>query len=113
TSSRIMLRYRHISVAVAAAIICAAPASADDFSDTDVLALSQKHCVPCHARNPAHPAFDKPPRNLILETLDQIKANAARIRQDVVEDLNMPLGNERDMTDDEREALGRWIARLK
>jgi uncharacterized membrane protein len=99
-----------LAVAIASAV---ATARADDFSDADVLALSHKHCVPCHARNPTHPAFDKPPRNLMLETIEQIKANAARIRQEVVEDLNMPLGNEKDMTDDEREALGRWIAMLK
>jgi uncharacterized membrane protein len=111
-----MPRSAQVVVALAAAIagtVALAPARADDVSDAEVLALSQKHCVPCHARNPTHPAFDKAPRNLILETLDQIKANAARIRQEVVEDLNMPLGNEKDMTDGECAALGRWIATLK
>jgi uncharacterized membrane protein len=109
-----MPRSAQVAVALAAAIASAvAIARADDFSDADVLALSKKHCVPCHGRNPTHPAFDKPPRNLVLETLDQIKVNAARIQQEVIEDLNMPLGNEKDMTDEEREALGRWIAMLK
>jgi uncharacterized membrane protein len=90
-----------------------APAYADDLSDADVVALVRKHCVPCHAQMPSHPAFDKPPRNLALETLDQIKRNAARIKEQVVEDRDMPLGNETGMTDDERGALGRWIAALK
>ena len=113
-----MPRYVQIAVALAAAIamavaIAIAPVWAGDLSDADVLALSQRHCVPCHARNPTHPAFDKPPRDLVLETIAQIMRNAARINEQVVEDRSMPLGNQNEMTEEEREALGRWIAGLK
>jgi uncharacterized membrane protein len=108
-----MMRFAIVTVALGAALASTAAARADDFMDADVLALVQKHCSACHVTNPTHPAFDKPPRNLVLETLDQIKANAAKIKRQVVDELGMPLGNEKDMTDDERAALGRWIATLK
>jgi uncharacterized membrane protein len=88
-------------------------AHAGDVSDADVLAISHKHCVPCHAREPQHPAFDKPPRDIVLETIEDLKRHAAKVREQTVETRVMPLGNQTDMTEAEREALGRWIAALK
>ena len=41
-----------------------------------------------------------------------LKMNAARVLEQV-EDRTMPLGNETDMTDDEREALARWVRALQ
>jgi uncharacterized membrane protein len=98
-----------------AVLACGAAGSAvqsAELSDLEALALVQKHCTPCHARNPAHPAFTTPPKNIVLETLGDLKKDAARVLEQV-EDRTMPLGNETDMTDDDREALGRWLKAVK
>jgi len=84
-------------------------ADAADVSDADVLALTQKHCVMCHAEKPAHASFDAPPKNVVLETIDELRAWAPKMLEQVVQDRNMPIGNE--MTDDERATLARWIER--
>ena len=89
------------------------PVFAAEVSDAQALAIVQKHCGPCHARNPIHPAFDKPPKDFVLETIADLKKNAARVLEQAVEDRTMPLGNETDMTEEEREMLGRWINALK
>jgi uncharacterized membrane protein len=88
-------------------------AQAAELSDIEALALVQKHCTPCHARNPAHPAFTTPPKNIVLETLGDLRKDAARVLEQAVEDRTMPLGNETDMTDDDRAALGRWLKAMK
>jgi uncharacterized membrane protein len=98
--------------AAVAASIPGTPARPADVSDPTALAIVQKHCGPCHARNPTHPAFDKAPKAIVLETAADLRMNAARVLEQV-EDRTMPLGNETDMTDDEREALGRWVRALQ
>jgi uncharacterized membrane protein len=112
---------RNTSVAaalVAAALCVAAAASAGEISDTpvsdaDVMAMMQKHCVMCHAKAPTHPGFDAPPKNVSLETIDEVKAWAVKIVEQVVLDRNMPVGLDSEMTEEERAALARWAAALK
>ena len=82
-------------------------------SDLDALTITQKHCVMCHARKPTHPAFDQPPKNVTLENVGDLKRYAQQIAAQAVQNRAMPLGNQTGMTDDERAALGRWIAGLK
>jgi uncharacterized membrane protein len=107
----------HCKFCAAAAILAAAmfvwPAGAAEVSDADVMAIMQKHCVMCHARKPTHPAFDAPPKNVALETIDQAKAWAVKIVEQVVLDRNMPVGNETEMTEAERAALARWLAGMR
>jgi uncharacterized membrane protein len=98
---------------VLALFAAVAPVHAADVTDAEVLAIVQKHCVPCHAHEPQHPAFDKPPRDIVLETIDELKRYADKVREQAVEIQAMPLGNQTDMTDAERETLGRWIAALR
>jgi uncharacterized membrane protein len=88
-------------------------AAAAGVSDAEALAITQRHCVMCHARKPTHPSFDVPPKGVVLETADDLKAWAAKIVEQVVEDRNMPVGTETGMTDDERAALARWVAGLR
>jgi uncharacterized membrane protein len=88
-------------------------ATAAEVSDADVLAVARKHCVMCHARNPSHPSFDTPPKGVALERVDDLKVWAVKMREQVVELHNMPVGNETEMTDDEREMLARWVEGLK
>jgi uncharacterized membrane protein len=46
---------------------------------------------------------------VLLDTPDEIRANAPRILTVAVATQTMPLGNLTGMTPDEREHLGRWI----
>jgi uncharacterized membrane protein len=88
-------------------------AEAAEVSDADALAITQKHCVMCHARKPTHPSFDAPPKGVALETVDDLKAWAVKIVEQVVEDRNMPVGTETGMTEEERDALAQWAQGLK
>jgi uncharacterized membrane protein len=88
-------------------------ALAGDVSDADVLTITRKHCVMCHARSPSHPSFDAPPKGVALETVDDLKVWAVKMREQVLELRNMPVGNETEMTDEERDMLARWVDGLK
>jgi len=103
----------HGTAAAAALLLVATAAAAAtdaaEVSDADALALTQKHCVMCHARKPTHASFDAPPKNVVLETIDELRAWAPKMQEQVVEDRNMPIGSE--MTEDERALLARWIER--
>src|SRR4051794_37846526 len=79
-------------------------------SDTDVLALSAKHCTMCHARKPTHESFKEPPKNVALETIADLRKHAALILTQTVQNRAMPLGNQTAMTDEERTRIGAWIA---
>jgi uncharacterized membrane protein len=89
------------------------PASVADVSDAEGMAIMQRHCVMCHARKPTHPSFDAPPKDVALETIDELRAWAVKVVEQVVLDRNMPVGNETDMTEAERAALARWAEGLK
>ena len=78
-------------------------------SDAEILALVQQHCVQCHAAEPTHEAFAKPPAGIMLETIEQVRRYAPRIRTQVVETRAMPLGNQTGMTDEDRERIAAWI----
>jgi uncharacterized membrane protein len=107
------------AIALLAAIYVTAPqsregtAAAGVVSDREALAISQKHCIACHARDPAHPAFREPPKNVALETVPELRRFAQQIYMQTVQNRAMPLGNQTGMTEAERETLGRWVHGLK
>src|SRR6266446_6038666 len=78
-------------------------------TDAEILALMRAHCVTCHAAEPTHEAFAKAPAGVLLETIPQVAANAARIMTQVVVDRAMPLGTQTGMTDAERDRIAAWI----
>ena len=78
-------------------------------TDAEILALMKTHCVACHAAEPTHEAFAKAPAGVLLESIPQVTANAARIMTQVVVNRAMPLGNETGMTDEERDRIAAWI----
>ena len=107
-----------LAAAGAALILCTiiAPAAwgeraraAEAPGDAEVLALVRQHCVQCHAAEPTHEAFAKPPAGIMLETIEQVRRYAPRIRMQVVETRAMPLGNQTGMTDEDRERIAAWI----
>ena len=77
--------------------------------DAEVLALMRKHCVMCHATKPTHESFQEAPKNIALETIDDIKKHAATISAQTVQTRAMPLGNQTGMTDEERATLAQWL----
>jgi len=99
------LRAAAVTVLIAAAPISRALA----VDDAEALALMRKHCVTCHATKPTHESFQEAPKNISLETIDDIKKHAATISAQTVQTKAMPLGNQTGMTDEERATLAQWL----
>ena len=93
-------------------IVVAPQAFAGTRSDIEVLTLVRKHCAMCHAEKPTHESFQDAPKNVVLETIPQLKKHAASIYAQTVKTQTMPLGNQTDMTDDERARFGQWLKEL-
>ena len=83
--------------------------SAGPVADADALAIAQRIVCPAIAKNLSHPAFAQPPKNVVLETLADLKRYGEPIVLQTVQNRSMPLGNQTGMTDDERDKLGRWV----
>ena len=83
---------------------------ADPVTFAEAYDIVAKRCVSCHAAKPADENFDKPPKNVVFDTAEQIRNQAPKIRAVAVLTRTMPVGNETRMTDEERRVLGRWIA---
>lgn len=108
----VLLGAAGIAVTVAIASAPALGGAAATLSDADRAALMPAitaRCTPCHARTPTQPGITAPPKGLILDDGDRVRANARRIFQQVVVTRVMPLGNQTGMTDAERELVGRWF----
>jgi len=108
------MRLAALLAALFAAVLTAAPTAAFGQAsapptDAEILALMKAHCIACHADEPTHEAFAKAPAGVLLETIPQVAANAARIMSQVVVNRAMPLGNETRMTDGERDRIAAWI----
>ena len=73
-------------------------------------AIVQTRCVTCHAPTPTNPTVISAPSGVMLDTPERIGAYAERIYVRSVHTRTMPLGNVTGMSDEERLALGAWIA---
>jgi uncharacterized membrane protein len=76
----------------------------------DVQRIVEARCAACHAQTPRQPGFATAPKGVLLDTPERIRAQARAIEQQAVVTRAMPIGNLTGMTDDERRALGAWIA---
>ena len=85
-------------------------APAQRVSDAEALGIVDVHCAQCHSAQPAHPAFGTTPKNVVLETADDLRRYASLIDLHTVRTRTMPLGNETGMTDAERARLGAWLS---
>jgi uncharacterized membrane protein len=72
-------------------------------------AVIDRHCVSCHSQQPTIPAFPLAPNGLELDTAQQMRQNAALIKERTIVDKSMPLLNRSGMTEAERGVLQRWI----
>lgn len=77
--------------------------------DAEALRIVQTHCISCHAAIPTDTNFEEPPKNIVLESLDDIRRSAALVMKQSVFTEAMPLGNQTEMTDEERVRLGAWL----
>ncbi len=75
---------------------------------SEVKAILAERCVTCHAALPATSGFAQPPKGVMLETTEQILANAPKIAETVASRY-MPIGNLTQMTEAERERIAIWF----
>jgi uncharacterized membrane protein len=69
-----------------------------------------QRCAVCHATHPTQEGFATAPQGVLLDTPERIAHSATRIAQQAIATHAMPLGNITNMTDNEREIVGQWIA---
>jgi uncharacterized membrane protein len=84
-----------------------APRTGGAVSDAEALALSQKHCVMCHAAKPTHESFQEPPKGVMLDSIEELKKWRVQALNQL-QNRAMPLGNETGMIEDERMKLMQW-----
>ncbi|WAG77335.1 urate hydroxylase PuuD [Metapseudomonas furukawaii] len=85
----------------------AAPATGDF---DKVHSVIQERCTVCHSAKPTSPMFTSAPGGVMLDTPQQIQMLAPKIQAQAVASQIMPLGNITQMTQEERDLIGRWIA---
>jgi uncharacterized membrane protein len=76
---------------------------------SQVRAILDQRCIACHATQPKQEGFAQPPKGIVLETREQVAANAAKIAE-TVGSRYMPIGNLTQMTDAERAVVTAWFA---
>ena len=89
------------------------PAQVPNNAEVDfqqVQAVIQERCASCHSARPTSPLFSAAPGGVMFDTPEQIHLQAALIQAQAVNSVIMPLGNLTQMTQQERDLLGQWIA---
>ena len=81
--------------------------SAPKFSQ--VWSIIQERCSTCHSQNPTDETFTVAPAGMMFDDPRQAKAFASRIKFRVVDSHTMPFGNKTNITENERQILGRWV----
>ena len=75
----------------------------------DARHIIDRRCGACHSAAPSDSVYRVAPGGVMLDTPEQIRAWAPRIKARAVDTRTMPLGNKTMMTEAERAALGRWV----
>lgn len=75
----------------------------------EVRTIIVQRCASCHSETPTDPDFSVVAGGVKMDTPEQIKALAARIKARAVDQKTMPLGNKTNITDEERAILRRWV----
>jgi uncharacterized membrane protein len=99
-----------VAVAIAPARSTPAAAGAAAVTFAQVKPIIDARCANCHAEKPTFAGFQQPPGGVMLDSPERIKAAAPRIEQQTVKTQAMPIGNVTQMTPQERDLLGRWLA---
>jgi uncharacterized membrane protein len=97
-------------ILLVAAVI--APRSRAALADTVTLdmirPIIESRCAGCHSAEPTHIAFPAAPAGVVLDTDEQINADAQRIHLQSVTMRSMPIGNLTQMNDEERALIDAW-----
>ncbi len=106
-----VLAYGLIMLVITA--LLALPRPAEDIgppaSFAEVQPIFQARCQPCHASKPTQEGFATPPKGVILETQEEIRARASMINQQAWVSRVMPPANLTHITDEERRMIARWF----
>ena len=78
------------------------------FAAVEDIVLSR--CSMCHAKEPVWTGLSDPPKGIVLDTPEAIRAHARLIDIFAVRSHGMPPGNVTEMTDEERQTIAAWIA---
>lgn len=71
--------------------------------------IIQARCVGCHSTRPTISGFNPAPLGITYDTEASVRADAARIYNNVVLSQNMPFGNFTNMTQAERTTFATWF----
>lgn len=74
-----------------------------------VQGVIHERCQPCHSAQPTDDVWKNAPAGVMLDTPEQIKRLAPRIKERAVISRTMPLQNKTAITQAERDLLGDWI----
>ena len=89
----------------------AAPVAGESvLSDQAAAAIITERCVSCHSATPSDDVFKVAPGGVTLDTLEQVRQWAPRIKARSVDVTDMPFMNKTDMTAQERAQIAAWIA---
>jgi uncharacterized membrane protein len=98
---------------LAALAVAIAPKGADPSGSKVAFATVQgvmkERCLACHSAQPTQPGFAQPPKGIVLETPEQIAANAPKVAE-TIGNRYMPIGNLTQMTEGERALIATWYA---
>ena len=84
-------------------------AGGEKVSFATVRSIMERRCIACHAEKPTYAGFAQAPKGVMLQTPEQIAANAVMSAQTVASGY-MPLGNLTGITEEERERIAIWFA---
>lgn len=87
-----------------------AEVSTNQVSFTQVKQIIDERCSVCHSATPTFAGFTAAPAGVMLDDAQQIRMLAPRIQAQSITTQAMPLGNITQMTQQERDLLGTWIA---
>ena len=88
-------------------------ATAGKVTFEQVRAVVVSRCTGCHSETPTFAAFPAPPAGVILETNEQIVAEATRIHQQTVVTRVMPIANLTQISEEERQIIDSWYQGLQ
>jgi uncharacterized membrane protein len=104
-----------IASALVAALYMTQPEKAVGFTgtvtDEEALTITLSRCSSCHAAKPTDPTIKAAPKNVKLESLDELRRHAAQVMIQAVNSRAMPLGNKTGITAEERAKLGAWLSK--
>jgi len=99
-------------IAIAWLLAPKAQPAAEPVKFSEVTLVIEARCLACHSPKPAFQGLAEPPKGVLLDTPERVRAQAQLIYQQTALARAMPPGNITGMTEDERALIARW-ARIK